>query len=85
MWNTNEICDTYPESSWYKVLKNARKVWNNYKSYCTILDNLGQKYSKTDTVVSYDFVDPPPSSLEERSFMDDPIVFSPAYANTMAA
>ena len=51
MWNTNEISDTYPESSWYKLLKNARKNWNNHKSYCTLLDNFGQKYSKTDTVV----------------------------------
>ena len=50
MCNTNEICDTYPESSWYKLLKNARKSWNNHKSYCTILDNFGQKYPKTDTV-----------------------------------
>ena len=50
MCNTNEICDTYPESSWYKLLKNARKSWNNHKSYCTLLDNFGQKCSKTDTV-----------------------------------
>ena len=50
MCNTNDICDTYPESSWYKLLKNARKSWNNHKSYCTLLDNFGQKYSKTDTV-----------------------------------
>ena len=46
----NEICDTYPESSWYKLLKNARKSWNNHKSNCTLLDICGQKYSKTDTV-----------------------------------
>ena len=52
MCNTNEICDTYPESSWYKLLKNARKSWNNHKSYCTLLDNFGQKYSKKDTVDS---------------------------------
>ena len=51
MCNTNEICDTYPESSWYKLLKNARKSWNNHKSYCTLLDNFGQKYPKTDTVL----------------------------------
>ena len=51
MCNTNEICDTYPESSWYKLLKNARKSWNIHKSYCTLLDNFGQKYSKTDTVI----------------------------------
>ena len=51
MCNTNEICDTYPESSWYKLLKNARKSLNNHKSYCTLLDNFGQKYSKMDTVV----------------------------------
>ena len=50
MCNTNEICDTYPESSWYKLLKNARKSWSNHKSYCTLLNNFGQKYSKTDTV-----------------------------------
>ena len=50
MCNTNEICDTYPESSWYKLLKNARKNWNNHKSLCALLDNFGQKYSKTDTV-----------------------------------
>ena len=50
MCNTNEICDTYPESPWYKLLKNARKNWNNHKSCCTLLDNFGQKYSKTDTV-----------------------------------
>ena len=50
MCNTNEICDTYPESSWYKLLKNARKSWNNHKSYCTLLENFEQKYSKTDTV-----------------------------------
>ena len=52
MCNTNEICDTYPESSWYQLLKNARKKRNNHKSHCTLLDNLGQKYSKTDTVLS---------------------------------
>ena len=34
-----------------KVLKNARKNWNNHKSYCTLLDNFGQKYPKTDTVL----------------------------------
>ena len=51
MCNTNGICDTYPESSWYKLLKNARKTWNNHKSYFTLLDNFGQKYPKTDTVV----------------------------------
>ena len=50
MCNTNDICDTYPESSWYKLLKNARKSWNNHKSYFTLLDNFGQKYPKTDTV-----------------------------------
>ena len=50
MYNTNEICDTYPESSWYKLLKNARKNSNNHRSYCTLLDNFGQKYSKPDTV-----------------------------------
>ena len=43
MCNTNEICDTYPESSWYKLLKNARKSWNNHKSYITILDKNTQK------------------------------------------
>ena len=43
MCNTNEICDTYPESSWYKLLKNARKNWNNHKSYITILDKNTQK------------------------------------------
>jgi hypothetical protein len=32
-------------------LKNARKNWNNHKSYWTLLDNFGQKYSKTDTVI----------------------------------
>ena len=51
MCNTIEICDTYHESSWYKLLKNARKSWNNHKSYCTLLENFGQKYSKTDTVI----------------------------------
>ena len=50
LWNANEIYVTYPESSWYKLLKNARKSWNNHKSYCTLLDNFGQKYSKTDAV-----------------------------------
>ena len=40
MCNTNKICDTYHESSWYKLLKNARKSWNNHKSYCTLLDNV---------------------------------------------
>jgi len=44
MWNTNEICDTYAESSWYKLLKNARKSWNNHKSYITILDKNTQKW-----------------------------------------
>ena len=54
MYNTNEICDTYPESSWYKLLKNARKSWSNHKSYCTLLNNFGQKYSKTDTVILWE-------------------------------
>ena len=58
MCNTNDICDTYPESSWYKLLKNARKSWNNHKSYCTILYNFGQKYPKTDTVLSCMFFNP---------------------------
>ena len=56
MCNTNDICDTDPESSWYKLLKNARKSWNNHKSYCTLLDNFGQKYSKTDTVLNWYFL-----------------------------
>ena len=43
MCNTNEICDTYPESSWYKLLKNARKSWNNHKSFWTLLDKNTQK------------------------------------------
>jgi hypothetical protein len=50
MCNTNEMCDTYPENSWYRLLKNVRKSWNNHKLYCTLWDNFGQKYSKTDTV-----------------------------------
>ena len=54
MCNTNGICDTYPESSWYKLLKNARKSWNNHKSCCTLLDNFGQKYPQTETVICHE-------------------------------
>ena len=49
--DTNKKCDTYPESSWYKLLKNARKTRNNHKLYFTLLDNFGQNYTKTDTVL----------------------------------
>ena len=45
--NTNEICDTYPESFWYKLLKKARKIWK------LIYHNFGQKYPKTDTVTGW--------------------------------
>ena len=46
MCNTNEICDTYPESSWYKLLKNARKSWNNHKSFWTLLELLDKNTQK---------------------------------------
>ena len=38
------------ESSWYKLLENTRKNWNNQKKYTCY--NLGQKFPKTDTVAS---------------------------------
>ena len=40
--------DTYPKSSWYKLLKNARKSWNNNKSYITILDKTKNKNGYCD-------------------------------------
>jgi len=43
VWHTIEMFDTYPDSSWYKLLKNKRKSWNNQKSYFTILDKNTQK------------------------------------------
>ena len=43
VWHTIEMFDTYPESSWYKLLENRRKSWNNQKSYFTILDKNTQK------------------------------------------
>ena len=43
VWHTIEMFDTYPESSWYKLLENTRKSWNNQKSYFTILDKNTQK------------------------------------------
>ena len=43
VWHTIEMFDTYPESSWYKLLENTRKSWNNHKSYFTILDKNTQK------------------------------------------
>ena len=43
VWHTIEMFDTYPESSWYKLLENTRKSWNNQKSYITILDKNTQK------------------------------------------
>ena len=43
VWHTIEMFDTYPESSWYKLLENTRKSWNNQKSYFTILDKNMQK------------------------------------------
>ena len=43
VWHTIEMFDTYPESSWYKLLENTRKNWNNHKSYFTILDKNTQK------------------------------------------
>ena len=46
MCNTNDICDTYPESSRYKLLKNARKSWNNQKSFWTILELLDKNTQK---------------------------------------
>ena len=46
MCNTNDICDTYPESSWYKLLKNARKSWNNHKSFWTLLELLDKNTQK---------------------------------------
>ena len=45
MWITNEIYDTHPESSWYKLLKNEKKSWNNHKIYFTILDRNTQKWT----------------------------------------
>ena len=43
VWHTIEMFDAYPESSWYKLLENTRKSWNNQKSYFTILDKNTQK------------------------------------------
>ena len=43
VWHAIEMFDTYPESSWYKLLKNTRNSWNNQKSYFTILDKNTQK------------------------------------------
>ena len=43
MWKTNEMYDTYPTSSWYKLLKIQEKV------EIIINYNFGQKYPKTDT------------------------------------
>ena len=44
MCNTNEICDTYSESSWYKLLKNAEKVeiiTNHFEHYWTKIPKNG--------------------------------------------
>ena len=44
VWHTIEMFDTYPERSWYKLLENTRKGWNNHKSYFAILDKNTQKW-----------------------------------------